>query len=145
MEIMPHDFVLFFLTKEVTSAQKPRSHPIAQLSRRERLSRTFHFSHQARENAEGEETTSLLNSHTLTSLQPSLNHILCYVPYSITHEAFRSRVIFCSPETSATPLLCCFELLGIVQTQQERTRGIQEGSHQVCRAAAWRTLNLEDL
>jgi len=43
-----------------------------------------------------------------------------------------------------TPLLCCFELLGIIQTELEGTSRVQEGSTRAFRAAAWRTLNLQE-
>lgn len=79
----------------------------------------FHFSSQERESAEGEEIISLLNSHPQSILSLNLTCILCSVPYSLTLKASRSKVIFYSPETIATPLLCCFELLGIIQTEQK--------------------------
>lgn len=78
-EAGPHCCALFFLTKEVTSAQKPRSHSLAQLSPKQKRKAVSGCSISAvrKGSAEGVETTQFLSSHTRSSLPPSLNCTLC--------------------------------------------------------------------
>ena len=110
---MPRYFVPSWLTKEVTSTQKPRSHPAAPLSQakeKECWGCSISGVIKGRERKERKPLVSFLNSHTHSSLQSSLNCIFCCVLNSITHEASRSKATFFSLEALATPLPGCSEL-----------------------------------
>lgn len=111
---MPRYFVLSWLTKEVTSTQKPRSHPAAPLSQakeKECWGCSISAVIKGRERKERKPLRFISKQpHTHSSLQSSLNCIFCCVLNSITHEASRSKAMFFSLEALATPLPCRSEL-----------------------------------
>lgn len=139
-ESVPHYSVLSSLTKEVTSTQKPRSHPAAPQSpakEKDCLGCSISTVIKGRVRKERKSLHFIPKQphfkFTVAEFKVHFGDVL----YSTTHEASRRKAIFYPLEAFATPLPCCSELLGIIQTEQERTNRVQEGSSRAFRAAAW--------